>query len=160
MIETRAVEIRLADDETRNGPGVLHGVLLPYEQRASDRAEMFGTGSLAWPADGIMLREMHNRSKRRLSASYRTTVGAEVRVAIALPDTQRGRDAATGVRNGTYRGLSVEFQAKHETRRAGLRYVTAAQLVGAGLVDDPSYAGATIEVRQADLRRRFPIWLL
>ena len=88
---------------------------------------MFGTGSLAWPDGGIMLREMHNR-QAPIVRFLPETVGAEVRVAIALPDTQRGRDAATGVRNGTYRGLSVEFQAKHETRRAGLRYVTAARV--------------------------------
>ena len=156
MIETRGVEIRLADDETRNGPGVLHGVLLPYEARASDRPEMFGTGSLTWPAEGVMLREMHDR-KQPIIRFTPETVGAEVRVAIALPDTQRGRDAATGVRNGTYRGLSVEFLAKRETRRQGLRYVTAAQLVGAGLVDDPSYAGASVEVR--GMMRRFPLWL-
>lgn len=158
MIETRAVEVRLADDPDRTGPGILHGVLMPYETRAVDRPEMFSTGALTWPADGIMLREMHNRQAPIIRFTPET-VGAEVRVAIALPDTSRGRDAAVGVRNGTYKGLSVEFQSKQETRRAGLRYVMAAELVGAGLVDDPSYTGATIEVRQADMVKRFPLWL-
>ena len=37
--------------------------------------------------------------------------GAEVRIDAALPDTQRGRDAATMVRNGILRGLSIEFKS-------------------------------------------------
>ena len=38
--------------------------------------------------------------------------GDEVRIDAALPDTQRGRDAATMIRNGTFQGLSIEFRAE------------------------------------------------
>ena len=34
-----------------------------------------------------------------------------------LPDTVRGRDAATMVHNGSLRGLSVEFNSEMEGRR-------------------------------------------
>ena len=61
MIESRAVEIRLETDPERQGPGRLVGTLMPYETRAVDRAEMFAQGALHWPAEGVLLREQHNR---------------------------------------------------------------------------------------------------
>ena len=129
---------------------------MPYETKAKDRPEMFGAGALTWPAEGVVLRDMHNRAEPIIRFMPKDE-GGQVRVTIPLPDTQRGRDAAVGVRNGTYTGLSVEFRSLVETRRAGLRYITSAFLEGAGLVDNPSYMGATIEVR--GIVRRFPIWL-
>ena len=52
------------------------------------------------------------------------------------------------VRNGTLRGLSVEFRSLHEHRAAGVRRITAARLGGAGLVDSGSY-GNRVEVRHS-----------
>ena len=66
---------------------------------------------------------------------------------FSLPDTMRGRDAATSVRNGTLTGLSIEFRSLQEGRRDGLRIITQARLLAAGLVDSPSYGGSTVEVR-------------
>ena len=77
-------------------------------------------------------------------------------VAIPLPDTQRGRDAATSIRNGTLTGLSVEFVSKQETRERGVRVIAAALLTGAGLVDDASYP-TEVQVRDKQTRRR--LWL-
>ena len=156
MIESRAVEIRLSDDPDRQGPGKLEGVLMPYETRAADRPELFEAGALHWPSEGVLLRVMH----RRDSPIARFTPEAsesEVRVSIQLPDTTAGRDAAANVRAGVLRGLSVEFHAEKETRRDGLRVIERARLVGAGLVDSPSYAGAGVEARGKAGRRR--LWL-
>ena len=155
-IETRAVEIRLESDPDRAGPGVLVGTLLPYETRAADRAELFAAGALHWPADGVLLRAMHKRQDpiARFTPEASET---EVRALIRLPDTTAGRDAAAAVRAGVLRGLSVEFLPERETVRDGVRVIERAALVGAGLVDSPSYAGAGVEVRERAGRRR--LWL-
>ena len=146
--EHRSFEIRLAEDQDRTGPGLLEGVLLVYETRASDRAEVFAKDSLHWPDDGVVLREQHNRSEPIVRFIPELTDN-ELRVRIRLPDTQRGRDAAVSVKNGTLRGLSVEFRAEKEGKRSdGCRYIQRAALVGAGLVDDPSYAQSLVEVRK------------
>ena len=154
--ETRQIEIRLAEDPERMGPGKLEGVLLPYGQRAADRPEMFEAGALHWPADGVLLRAMHRRDSPVARFTPEATE-TEVRVSIALPDTQAGRDAATNVRQGVLKGLSVEFHSELETRRDGLRVIQRAALVGAGLVDSGAYAGATVEARSKSRRRR--LWL-
>ena len=155
-VESRAVEIRLADDPERMGPGKLEGVLMPYGQRAADRPEMFEAGALHWPDDGVLLRLMHRRDSPVARFTPEATE-AEVRVSIALPDTTAGRDAAANVRAGVLKGLSVEFHAERETQRDGLRVIQRARLVGAGLVDSGAYSGATVEARAKGRRRR--VWL-
>ena len=74
-----------------------------------------------------------------------TVEGREVRIDAALPDTQRGRDSAVMVRNGTLTGLSVEFMAEDEGYQGGLRIVKRARLVAAALVDSGDYG--SVEVR-------------
>ena len=156
MSEIRcALEVR--EDTTREHAGILTGTLLTYGERASDRPEQFEAGALSWPADGVVLREQHDR-KQPLARFTPTVEGNEVRVAIPLPDTQRSRDALTNVRAGVFRGLSVEFRAVSERYEAGVRVITAAALGGAGLVDDPSYKGSRVEVRDKRTRRR-RVWL-
>ncbi len=155
-VESRAVEIRIEADAERRGPGVLAGVLMPYGQRAQDRAEVFEPGSLHWPANGVLLREMHVRA-RPIARFVPEATEAEVRVSILLPDTTAGRDAAANVRAGVLKGLSVEFRSEKETVRDGIRVIQRASLVGAGLVDSGAYAGATVEARHKAGRRR--LWL-
>ena len=155
MIEHRSVEIRIADDPERRGPGVLSGVLMPYETRAGDRPELFERGALYWDAAGVVLTEQHNR-EAPIMRFVPIAEDRAVRVEFPLPDTSRGRDAATMIRNGTLRGLSVEFRAERESVRDGVRVVKKARLTGAGLVDDPSYT-APVEVRHREARRR--VWL-
>ena len=147
-IENRAIEIRLSEDTERLGPGLLQGVLIPYGQQANDRPEVFTDGALHWPDGGVVLREQHNRQAPIIRFTP-TVEGRELRVSIRLPDTQRGRDAAVSVRNGTFRGLSVEFISEQESQVAGVREIRRALLVGAGLVDDPSYKGSAVSVRHA-----------
>ncbi len=147
-------EIRLAEDDDRLSPGRLTGTLLTYETRASDRPELFALGALHWPENGIVINDQHQRQ----AAIIRTVPFLEdnaVKVDVQLPDTARGRDAATDVREGTLTGLSVEFHSESEGRRGGLREIRRARLVRAGLVDDPSYADSKVEVRG-----QIPAWML
>ena len=158
--ETMNTEIRYCDIEWREaddrmGPGTLSGLLLPYETRALDRPEKFRAGSLTWPDRGIVLREQHNRQAPIIRFVPEERADG-LHVSIPLPDTMRGRDAATSVRNGTLTGMSVEFVAKQETRESGLRVITDGLLTGAGLVDDASYP-TEVQVRDKQTRRR--LWL-
>ena len=143
--EYRNCEVRLADDK-KTPVGVLEGVLMSYGVRAGDRAEVFDQGSLHWERTGVVLREMHNRLSPivRFIPEIKDT---EVRIRIALPDSQRGRDAALGVKNGMYRGLSVEFRAEQELHENGVRRIKRAELLGAGLVDDPAYPACSVSIR-------------
>ena len=149
-----AIEVR--EDDSRASPGRIVSTLMDYETRAQDRHERFLQGSLRWPEGGVILNEQHNRQAPIMRFTPRQ---AEDRVLIdaALPGTQRGRDAATMVREGTFTGLSVEFRAIRESSRGGVREVEQAQLVVAALVDTPSYPASRVEVRQRSARRR--VWL-
>ena len=155
MSEIRC-SIELRADDSRQSPGRIVGTLITYEQRASDRAEVFADGAFLWDENGVVLNEQHNR-QAPIMRFIPTVEGKEVRISAALPDTQRGRDAATMIRNGTMRGLSVEFRAQDEGRRAGMREIRRAVLLGAAIVDDPSYKGR-LEVREQTKRRR-RLWL-
>ena len=55
------IPIEFRQDESRESPGRLVGVLLPYEVRAGDRPELFEQGALRIPDEGVLLREMHRR---------------------------------------------------------------------------------------------------
>lgn len=151
-----AVEIRCAvevrEDATRMSPGRLTGTLLTYGERANDRPERFERGSLRWPDEGIVVREQHNREAPIVRVKP-VLQGDRIVVDQALPDTQRGRDAAVSIREGLLTGLSVEVVVESERYEGELRTVQRARLVGAGLVDDASYSGSTVEVRHRGRRR-------
>ena len=153
-----AIELRA--DDSRQSPGRVVGTLLTYGERAGDRAEMFVADALTWPDTGVVLNEQHNRQAPIMRFTP-TVEGREVRIDARLPDTSRGRDAATMIRNGTMTGLSVEFRARRETRSAsGVREIRAAELRGAALVDDPSYTGSSVAVRhRRTTERRRRLWL-
>lgn len=146
MTDSIDFEIRHADlDGGRGGPGKLEGTLMVYEQRASDRPEVFAKDSLHWP-DSITINLNHDR--RQLVA--RTTpfvVGNEVRISAELPNTSAGRDAAELVRTGTATGLSIEFRSESEGTRGGVREIRRALLGAAALVDSPSHK-TTVEIRE------------
>ena len=138
-----AIELRA--DDSRQSPGRIVGELITYEKRASDRAEVFRDGALSWDEGGIILNEQHDRRQPIMRFTPRVE-GRAVMIDAALPDTQRGRDAATSIRNGTMRGLSIEFRAVKESMVAGVRAISRATLHAAALVDDGSYKGS-LEVR-------------
>ena len=156
MTEIRcAVELRR--DDSRLSPGRLVGVLLRYGERAHDRAERFARGALHWPAEGVVLNRQHRRDSP-IARVVPEVVGDEVRVDVPLPDTAAGRDAAAEVRAGLLPGLSVEFRALRSVYEGGVRVIREASLLAAGLVDSPSYAGSTAEVR-ADRQRPRRLYL-
>ena len=66
---------------------------------------------------------------------------------LELPNTQRGRDAATEVRAGILQGYSSEF-LKGQAQTQGLNVrITVADLKGVGLVDIPAYRRSQVSVR-------------
>ena len=151
-----AIEVR--EDKDRRGPGRIVGTLMQYGERASDRPERFEQGSLSWPEDGIVLREQHDRAQpiARVVPELR---GDKVVIDALLPDTGRARDAVTMIRSGVFRGLSVEFSGAQSSNVGGLRVIKKARLVGAGLVDDPSYSGSRVDVRSKGKARARRFWL-
>ncbi len=146
-------EVRFAEDETRQSPGRLVGTLLTYGEKASDRPETFDPGALYFPPSGIIVNEQHERKSPILRTMPKVD-GKAVVLDQSFPDTTRGRDAATMMREGVLTGLSIEFFPEKEIRRGGLRVIQRAFVPRAALVDSPSYAGSVAEVRgQADLQR-------
>ena len=139
-------EIRRLEDLTRESPGRLVGTLLRYEQRASDRNEIFARGALTWPEAGILVNWQHDRSKPLLRA-IPFIDGDAVKIDAKMPNTALGRDALTNIREGVFSGMSIEFKSKSEGRRGNLREIRSAFLGAAGLVDVGAYGGSTVEVR-------------
>ena len=80
-------------------------------------------------------------------------IGDELRIDQPLPDTVAGRDAATEIRSGLLRGLSVSFQAQRQAFEGGVRLIQSAAMTAVGLVDSPSY-DAPVEVRARGHERR------
>ena len=152
-IEVRCIAVDIREDETRQSPGRLVGTVLHYGERASDRAEVFEAGALSWPDEGVVLNRQHERRAPIMRIKPEVQDNSVV-VDVALPDTQAGRDAAREVREGLFKGLSVEFKAVKQTFTNGVRRIQEAVLAGVGLVDSPSYAGSHAEVRQRDRTRR------
>ena len=149
MIESLLIPLEYRQDETRESPGTLAGVLMVYGTKARDRAEMFEMNALHWDASGIIIREQHNRQAPILRAIPYLD-GQELRINAPLLNTTRGRDIAEAMKgpNPLFSGLSVEFRAEKETRRGGVRVITSAYLGGAGLVDSPSYQDSKVEIRE------------
>ena len=146
--------IELRADESRQGPGRIVGQLMRYGEQAQDRRELFEAGSLEWPSDGgIVLNRQHSRQSPILRF-IPTIDGDVVTLDAAIPDTTAGRDAATEIRTGLLKGLSIEFRSLKERVSGGVRRIQKAVLTGAGLVDSPSYATG-VELRSK--RRR--VWL-
>ena len=149
MTEIRC-KVELREDDTRLSPGRLYGVLLRYLERASDRPELFERGAFDLDAikasGGIVINRQHTRGApiTRVIPELR---GDELVIDQALPDTEAGRDAAVEIRSGLMRGLSVEFEPIRARRVNGVRRISKAALLAGGLVDDPSYSGSTVEVR-------------
>ena len=146
-MDTLFLEVRAAEDETRLSPGRIVGTLLTYGERAKDRPEMFVDGALRWPELGFNINEQHNRQSPIVRAIPYLD-GKAIKIDAKVPDTQRGRDAITNIREGVYTGLSIEFGAEQEEYRQGLRIIKRGILGGGALVDRASYGGSVVEVRE------------
>ena len=148
MTELRcAIELRA--DDTGMSPGRLTGTLITYGKRALDRPEIFSPGALEWPPAGVILNRQHDRRSPIMKVVPEVR-GNEVVIDAALPETVAGRDAATEVRSGMFKSLSIEFRSVLQSYRNGTRVIQRAVLEGAGLVDNGSH-DAPVEVRR---RRR------
>ena len=151
-----SVEIR--EDETRQSPGRLTGTLIEYETKATDRSEIFARDSLKCAEAGIVLNLSHDRKQPVVRFTPEVRANA-VMVDVELPDTSRGRDAATMVRNKTLMGLSIEFIPVKDDFKNGVREIRQARLTAAALVDSAAY-GNSIEVRgESTNNHRRKIWL-
>lgn len=153
--ETLYFPIELRESEN-GGPGVIRGLLLPFETKATDRSELFRNGSVTWPSGGLVLNQQHDRTKALARFEPESRDGG-LWVDAKLSDTAQARDAATLIRDGVLTGMSIEFSAQAETREAGVRVILAATLSGGALVDNSSYP-TTVSVRERSHRRRIP-WL-
>ena len=139
--------IEYAEDTTRESPGRISGVLVHFGEQAKDRPDVYEQDSLTWPERGVVLNEMHDR-KQLIKRFTPYLDGAELRVDFPLPATQRGRDAAYMVRDGTYTGLSMEVARDSivATYRAGVRHISRGTLVAAALVDEAAFLGSVVDV--------------
>ena len=123
-------------------------MLVTYGERAKDRPDVYEQDSLSWNKErGIVLNESHDRTQliKRFTPYLD---GAELRVDFPLPATQRGRDAATLVKDSTYTGLSIEVARDSivASYRAGIRHITRGTLMGAALVDEAAFLGSVVDV--------------
>ena len=143
MERRQGVELR-ADGRTLIGAAIRYGDVSPSHR------ERFEPGSLIVSPD--LAPTLGHRTGRVLA--YGDDVRVEDRadaliVSAHLPRTATADLALAGVRSGRYRGWSVEFQARRESRDAeGIRVVERANLPGLALVDHPSYPGSTVEARR------------
>ena len=142
-----AIEVREVDGRT--SPGRIVGTLMTYGEQHRQGGEVFEPGSLKWDPDGVVLRRQHNRDSpiMRVMPEVR---GDKVVIDQDLPDTAAGWDAATEIRSGLFRGLSVEFRSVGQMVTGGVRRIRNAMLTGAGLVDRPAYRESAVEVRAED----------
>ena len=124
----------------------LVGILLPFNTEARDRREVFEPGSVTWDEGGVVLRRQHNRQQPILKFTPVERDGA-LTVDVPIPATAAGADCEAEIRSGLLTSLSVEFRATKQTIVAGVRRISAALLVGAGLVDSGAYAEAVVEAR-------------
>ena len=145
MADEIRMSIEIRQDDSRQSPGRIVGTMLTYGRKARDRAELFESGALSWPDDGIILNRQHERGKpiMRIVPEVR---GKELVIDSLLPDTQAGRDAATEIRNGLFKGLSIEFRALRQKYVGGIRRISKGMLTGLAVVDSGSY-DTTVEVR-------------
>ena len=146
MERREGVELR-ADGRTLIGAAIRYGDVSPSHR------ERFEAGALTVSPD--LAPTLGHRTGRVLAYGDDVTVEDRADALIVsahLPRTDTADKALDGVRSGRFRGWSVEFQARRETRDAnGIRVIEAADLPGLALVDHPSYPGSTVEARR---RRR------
>ena len=147
MTDNILIDVYFEQGESYASPGRLTGILATFGELASDRPDIFDRGALVWDDGGFVLNEAHNR-QAPITRITPILDGDTLRVDHALPATQRGRDAAVLIADKTLTGLSVELERAsiRATTRGGIRHISYAKIVGAGLVDKAAFTGSTVEV--------------
>ena len=143
-LEVRCI-VSVDEDRDRRGAGTLRGTLLPFGRVAQDRREVFAPDSVRFPPEGIRLLLEH---RGREVMSFHPNVDARgVHVEALLPDSPEGREAASAVRGGRSKGLSVEFSAASSNLVQGVREISDALISAVALVPEGAYRQAVPEVR-------------
>lgn len=127
--------------------GRLSGLALPYGERARDRPERFLARSLRSGLPDARLILQHDKNRVLAEAGdgldlMERPLGLHLRAMLA-PDGAEARLVA----RGALRGLSVGFVSLEETRKAGVREISAYHLDHVALVDSGSYR-TPLEIRQ------------
>ena len=145
-IVTAGIEYRQAD----HGAGVVSGPVIVYNQFAATKRgrETVRPGSFLGLADPALPVNIQHRQQ----AAQRITNGGVVfrdsatalHAEVSLPNSEVGRAAADGVRNGELTGWSTEFVPLIEQAEDGAIAVYRALLVGLGLVDVPAYRSSLV----------------
>ena len=146
-IVTAGIEYRQAD----HGAGVVSGPVIVYNQFAATKRgrETVRPGAflgLAEPNLPVTFQHSQQTAQRITNGDglvFRNTDTA-LYADLVLPDTDIGRAAADGVRDGSLTGWSTEFVPIMEEPENGAIAVTRALLVGLGLVDTPAYRSSLV----------------
>ena len=146
-IVTAGIEYRQSD----HGAGVVSGPVIVYNQFAATKRgrETVRPGSFLGLADPNLPVTFQHRqqSAERITNGiglvFRDTPTA-LYADLALPDTDIGRAAADGVRDGSLTGWSTEFVPLIEQAEDGAIAVYRALMVGLGLVDVPAYRSSLV----------------
>ena len=137
--------------EERGAVGRIVGTIIEEGRVASDRREVFTSGSVKFPHEGIKLLRDHGGDE--VLTFIPKHVGAEIRINELLPDTELGRRVAAEVRSGARSSLSVEFTSLSEQTVSSVREVRSALVEAVALVEAGSYTQARAELR-AEVRHK------
>ena len=146
--------IEIREDSDRRSPGRITGTLLRYGEKGQRQGRDVRCWVAVMAPEGVVLRRQHDRSQPIMRFVPELREGAIV-IDAMLPDSEAGRSAGIEIRGRLFTGLSVEFVPSEERHRGGVREIVAAELVGAGLVDEGAYLGSTVSVRN----RKRRVWL-
>ena len=156
------MEHRAYASELRAEGRRLIGTVIRYGDRSPSHRERFAAGSLRF-ADTVHLDLAHDPQRAiAWSGGGGLTLrdGPEMlELTAQLPPIPAADAALAGIRDGSLRGLSVEFRALRARFVDGIRVIESAVLHGIGLVRNPSYAQSTVENRGRSgrtLRARMP----
>ncbi len=131
--------------ELRIAGRTLRGVI-PYETRATDRAERFAAGVFVSGLDTARINLQHDPAVVVAEQPHTLTL-TDSPQALELRAELKPGAALSLLRRGRLTGLSPEFIAIDEHRADGVRVIDRAHLAGIGLVDSSSYP-TTVELRQ------------
>ena len=144
-------------------PDTISGVAITY----GDTAEMmFGKEIVEPGAFGdvskldLVLNMQHDRTRplARTGGGGLTLDDTSERLEVKadLPDTNDGRDAKQLVERRILRGLSIEMLVTKSQTVDGVRRISAARLVGIGLVDKPAFPKSVLAAEKTERRR---VWI-
>ena len=138
-------EVR-AGAEFRVAGRTLSGRVMTYGDISPEHSERFSPGAFG-AAPSAPLNLQHDRNMVVLGAG--DFVLSDTQLALEIrAELPAGSAALKLVKRGALNGYSVEFHSRQERRESGVRVIERAELVGVGLVDQPSYPDSIAEVRR------------